>query len=198
MWMASIPGSVAGAVAEFWYFGDYWSPPLLAGVGEISPEDFLFGFAIAGVSVAIEDVLLGTRNAHIGPRRMSAFFTVIAANVAALAVFSTMLGYNSVLVSEAMFLASAGVIVTVRRDLFLPTLRSGVLTIAVVLPAYVLLFYWLFPDYWYTHWIMASAFWRSVMILHIPLVEILWYFSWGCLAAALVNCTAGTRKVTVR
>ena len=195
MWQASIPGAIAGALAEMWYFADYWRPPTMLGIGVIAPEDFLVGFAVTGVAVALYDVVCGTKNVPSLPPRKKGLIAMLVAGLAALLIFSNVLGYNSCLVSEAMFLLLALWIVMVRRDLWKVALGSGLLTAIAALPAYIVLFGWLFPNYWDTYWLLENPFWRSLVWYHIPLTEILWYASWGFLAGVLQNYTHGTKKV---
>lgn len=196
MWKASIPGALAGALAEVWYFTDYWRPPTVFGVGVIGPEDFLVGFAVTGVAVAAYDVVFGTKNVPAFPQRKGGFWLLFLAGLAMLLIGSNVLGMNSCMVSEAAFVLLALIIVVLRPDLLRVSLLSGALTALAALPAYLVLFGWLLPDYWDTYWIIDSPFWRSLVIWHIPLTEILWYFTWGCLAGVLQSFVGGTAKAS--
>ncbi|HRA74143.1 MAG TPA: hypothetical protein PLB11_15120, partial [Flavobacterium sp.] len=52
----SLFGGFAGFIAEYWYFKDYWHPYSIIGRKIISPEDFIFGFTITGISVVVCDI----------------------------------------------------------------------------------------------------------------------------------------------
>jgi len=59
---ASLLGGLAGLIAEFWYFRDYWRPPSLFGQKIISLEDFLFGISVWAVwSALVMNLLRGRK-----------------------------------------------------------------------------------------------------------------------------------------
>src|SRR5258706_14284145 len=56
-----LAGGLAGLISEIWFFRDYWRPPTLLGVAHISPEDFLFGFAIGALAAVVYPALTRRR-----------------------------------------------------------------------------------------------------------------------------------------
>lgn len=192
MGRASIFGGIAGVLAEIWYFRDYWRPPTVFGVGIPGPEDFIVGFAITGLSIAAYDVLFRTHNVVVHGTHPKWPFMVTL--LIGLVLLSDVLGYNSCLVSEALFAVFALAILWKRPDLWKVSVVSGLATLLAALPAYLILFGWLLPDWWDTYWILENTFWRSLVIWHMPVSELLWYATWGCFAGIFQNYVHGTMK----
>lgn len=190
----SIIGAIAGALAEFWYFQDYWQPPTLTGIATLSPEDFLIGFALAGLGVAIPDVALRTRDVPGAIAHRGIFFLLFFLGLASLLIWSTWLSYNSVIVSEIAFALCAAVMLLLRPDLWKAALISGVLLGTIGFVLYFLLFTWMAPHYWQQHWLLAKHPLFGGTLLRVPLTEIAWYTSWGILAAVIPGFVQGTVK----
>jgi len=76
LFKASLFGGIAGLLAEFWYFKDYWHPPSLLGQSVILIEDVLFGFFITGVAATIYDFIFTLRFIQIEKKR-KIFFGIL-------------------------------------------------------------------------------------------------------------------------
>ncbi|MDY6934933.1 MAG: lycopene cyclase domain-containing protein [Spirochaetota bacterium] len=192
---ASIGGGFAGLIAEVWYFVDYWQPPSLAGVSSVSIEDFLFGFCITGIAVSIFDVTFCKKIRDEAKDRKGVFFILFLCGLISLLVFNNWLGINSIFVSSMAFIVISVIMILIRRDLFLPSIISGILTVIVIIPIYLLLYNWLSPDYWMRYWLLYDTEYGITVLGNIPVTEIIWYFSWGCLAGAGYDFASGKIKV---
>lgn len=73
----SLIGGVAGLIANFWYFRDYWRPPSLFGNTVISIEDFLFGFLITGIATSIYDTVFNRKYVKKHKKRKKIFWEFI-------------------------------------------------------------------------------------------------------------------------
>jgi lycopene cyclase-like protein len=191
MLKVSLVGAGAGLVSELWYFRDYWRPPVLGGVARPSVEDALFGFAVAGVAFAAHKVAFRRELAPGAPRRYPVAAGLGLAGLAALVACTLVLGMNSIFVTSAAFVLSAGVMVAMRPDLLRPALESAALLVAAMLPIYLALFDAVSPAYWNRYWLLRDTRWGVLVLGNIPLTEILWYASWGALAGIAYEFTTG-------
>lgn len=193
MLLTSIFGAIAGLLAELWYFRDYWKPISLNGEGTMSIEDAMMGFAIVGISTALYDVVSKQKDVETNAEHKQTFLALLAMGSLLMMLGTNMLGWNSVIVSEIIFLLTAAAIVWVRQDLLIPCLLSGVLLTILMMPIYLLIFKGISPSYWQQHWLLAGTPLGKTM-LSIPITEIVWYFSWGCLGGIVHNFVEGTSK----
>ena len=193
---ASFLGGLAGLIANFWYFKDYWQPPSLLGHSVISIEDFLFGFVITGVAVAIYDITFTARNIQQEKSRKGFFGILFLLGTISLLIFNNWLGFNSIFVSSFAFIIFSVVIVLIRKDLLMPSIVSGILTVLIITPIYAIIFNWVSPEYWASYWLLAETKFGVTVLGNIPATELLWYFSWGCLAGIGYDFASGTKKVT--
>lgn len=194
---ASTVGGFAGVIAEFWYFKDYWQPPSLLGNTTISIEDFLFGFAVTGIAVSVYDVVFRRSNTREFKRGIKLFLLLFLIGVVSLLVFSNWLKINSVFVSSFAFIFFSIVMMILRKDLVIPSFMSGILMVVMITPIYLMLYDWLSPDYWDKYWLLQNTSFGITVLGNIPITEIIWYFSWGCLAGAAYNFVSGEKKIAL-
>lgn len=187
LWVAA-----AGPVAEYWHFQDYWHPPLIWNIGPVAPETLLFGFGIGGICAGLYPVLHGAtiRKARF-PSRWKEFSMMILAFVLALIVFSGSLRVNSIIVVSAVFLACAAFIVWRRRDLFLPSLLTGIESAALIVPIYWMFLY-LAPEFLSNYWVLWNMPMGVTILFGIPFTEIIWFFCWGCFMGVIYHFVTGT------
>lgn len=187
LWVAA-----AGPVAEFWHFQDYWHPPLIWHIGPVAPETLLFGFGIGGICAGLYPVLHGAtiRKARL-PSRWKEFSMMILAFILALILFSDGTHVNSIIVVSAVFLACAAFIAYRRRDLFLPSLLTGIESAALIVPVYWMFLY-LAPEFLSKYWLLWNTPIGVRIFFGIPLTEIVWFFSWGCFMGGIYHFVAGT------
>ena len=196
IWKVSLVGGLAGLLSEYWYFVDYWQPPTIVRIGRFAPEDFLFGFAITGVCACVYDLVTRTRDAPTSlPSRKKAVAVMFLCGIVLLAIGTNLFHINSILVSSSAFLLFAAIVVCMRRGLLIPCVLSGTAGITMILPVYALLFNVLAPHYWDTYWLLSGSPLDVRILGNIPGTEMLWYFSWGCLAGVLHPFARGLKKV---
>ncbi len=189
-------GGILGLISEFWYHADYWNPNTIIGHSRISIEDFLFGFLIASIGASIFDVVMKKKlvKSFNNEFLYTAIFSV--SGIASLILFSNILKINSIFVSSLTFLIISAIIIAKRRDLLKPSLVSGILLTALMIPIYLILFTVMFPDFWQKNWQLANTEFGATL-LGIPLTELLWYFSWGCLSGIGYDFMFGLKKDSV-
>ncbi len=185
-------GGAAGLIAELFYFRDYWRPPSLVGVAKISPEDFVFGFAITAIGLIAYPVLTRTAFCKSAfPSRMKVFGCFVIFALTSLIIFNIVLKINSIFVSSANFLILAVIIILMRRDLLKPALVSAALVTVFILVIYIGLFDFLSPEFWDKYWLLANTRSGLTILGNVPITEIIWYFTWTLLASTLYPFVTG-------
>jgi len=198
MLKVSVIGGLAGFIAEYWYFKDYWHPPTLMGQSIISIEDFLFGFTIMGIAVSIYEFAFSIKKEPLYKNRRRLFGHMFLVGILCLTLFNVVLGINSIIVSCAVFVTFTIFILFLRHDLVLQAIASGVLTVVVVLPIYALLFNVINPDYWDSYWFLARTKLGVTVLGNIPVTELSWYFTLGSFAGAAHSFASGRGRVKVQ
>jgi len=191
-----VVGGVAGLLSELFYFRDYWRPPTTLGIAKISPEDFVFGFAITACSVIIYPVITRQRfGLYDGPNKIKTYLLFFTGGVLSLLTFNLGLGINSIFVSSALFLTFAVIIVYLRPDLLLPAVLSAVVLTALIVVTYMVLFNSLFPEFWDKYWLLANSKWGIMIFGNVPVTEMLWYFSWILFASVSYPFVSGKKFI---
>jgi len=192
---ASIAGGFAGLIAEFWYFKDYWQPPSILGKHTLSIEDFLFGFFITGIAVSAYDAIFIAKNVQQEKSRKLFFCLLFLLGIVSLLVFNNLLGFNSIFVSSFAFIFFSIIMIAVRKDLLISSIMSGALVVIIIIPIYAIMFNFISPEYWNTYWLLTDTKFGITILGNIPVTEILWYFSWGCLAGIGYDFAYGNKKI---
>ena len=193
----SLIGGVAGLIANFWYFRDYWRPPSLFGNTVISIEDFLFGFLITGIAASIYDTVFNKKYVKKYKKRKKFFGNLFLIGVIILFIFNNWLGINSIFVSSFAFLGFSIIIISIRKDLIIPSIVSGLLVTLIIIPIYIILFNYISPTYWDKYWLLANTSFGIEVLGNIPVTELIWYFTWGCFAGISYDFVSGSEKVKV-
>ncbi len=194
-----ILGGVAGILAEFFYFKDYWRPPSLMGTATISPEDFIFGFAIAAFSFVAYMWLFRakfTQPSH--PPRRTLYPLFFIGCLAAMLLFNLYLGINSIFVSSAVFLLFAAAMFFMRPDLIKAGMYSALIVTIFICAVYVLLFDVISPHFWDNYWLLSGTKWGVTVLGNVPLTEVLWYASWSLFAGIVYPFASGRAIHTER
>ena len=183
-----------GWVSEIWYFEDYWQPPTTAGVGQFSIEDGLSAFFIVSLSITLFDVFFTEENIKNQKKRVPAFTFLLILGISLMAIFSSLLKFNSIFVTGFACYFVTGIILMMRPDLWFPALLSGILNALLFILIYIVLFNIIFPEFWKTHWLLNKTQYNLTILGNIPLTEVLWYNSWGTLAGCLYDFAGGYSK----
>ena len=190
----SIIGGLAGIISEFWYFKDYWDPPSLLGNTKFLLEDFLFGFAFTGIAATIYKVVFRKESKDIIIKgRKKLFFIFFVIGIFSLLLFNNLLKINSIFVSSFTVLIFSLIIILIRRDLIFQSIMSGILSLLIIIPIYVLIFNLISPTFWDKYWLLANTTFGAKVIGNIPLTELHWYFSWGCFAGIAYDFYHGSK-----
>lgn len=195
MLKTSVMGGLAGLIAEYWYFQDYWHPPTLLGQTVISIEDFLFGFTVTGLSVSIYEMVFAVSMIKTETNRKKLFGLLFLTGVAAMMIFNIGFKVNSIVVSCCCFLFFTAIMTALRPDLIKQALLSGLLMLCVIIPVYTILFDVLNTDYWDTYWLLANTRLGVTIMGQIPVTELCWYFSWGSMAGIAHSFASGSVRV---
>jgi len=179
-----ILGGIAGLLAEFFYFKDYWRPPSLLGTATISFEDFIFGFAITALGFAVYPWLFKAKfTKRLHPSRYRLYLLFFVGALVALLFFNLYLGINSIFVSSAVFLLFTAVILFMRPDLVRVGAYSALIVTTFMAMIYVLLFDIISPSFWAHYWLLANTKWGVTLLGNVPLTEMAWYATWTVFAS---------------
>jgi len=187
-----IIGGIAGLPADLFYFRDYWRPPTVFGVARISPEEFVFGFAITALSVIAYLLLTKSSFVQAGrPNRKKRYFEFFLGGVMTVFIFNVGLGINSIFVTSFVFIILAGIILFERNDLIIPAFCSVVAVTALMIVVYVILFDVVSPQFWNKYWLLTNTKWGVTFLGNVPLTEMLWYVSWVLFASVSYPYASG-------
>jgi hypothetical protein len=193
MLRVSFVGGIAGLLAEYWYFRDYWRPPTLLGEGVYSPEDFIVGFALFGIP-GYAHLVFTRREIDFDKqdkRKNKDFIFLFFLGLASLMIFNVVLGFNSGIVTVITFILLSVSIWVQRPDLIHVSLKSATLMLVLIACIYHLLFNILFPEFWVKYGLLEGTLLEKKWY-NIPVSELCWYFSWGMLAGTFRAYRNGT------
>lgn len=176
--ISSTVGGFAGILAEIWYFTDYWQPVSIAGKGKFSLEDFLAGFAIAGVAVTIYDFLFQKKNEYTFKPQKKMLAVMFLVGLAAVSWLPNQFGLNTIVVSIAVAAAFGLIILILRRDLLSTWIWSGLIMTVFSVLIYAILFGMLSPDFW-SQVLLTKDIPIFPFLGGAPATEPLWFLAWG-------------------
>ncbi len=161
---------------------DYWRPSFIFG-NIIGPEDFIFAFAIGGISVAL--IKLVWQRINLPEKFQIDYWWIVAFYVIVATVMiggNILLGFNSMDAAIVGMLLVGMSMIVFRPKLLFPSLINGIVLFILALISYqvFLLFY---PQTVVTWWMISNL--TGVFIWGIPIEEILFYFAWGFLVLPL-------------
>ena len=191
----SLFGGFAGFIAEYWYFKDYWHPYSIIGRKIISPEDFIFGFTITGISVVVCDIFFKTKDQDFVVNSKKIFGMMFLIGVGSLFLFNIFLGYNSIFVSSITFIILTLYMLSKRSDLLKEAFFSGLFVLIILFAVYHILFNLIFLDFWDKCWLLANTKYGITIYGNIPLTEMIWYFTWGSFSGVAYNFASGKKKI---
>ncbi len=185
----SIILSPIGSLSEIWYLKDYWKPDTILS-SSTAIEDFMFTFSLCGISFAIYKVAFGYKFAEERKHKRRLWLPIIflAVVINGLTIFSSYLGYNSVVVSSILFVFISIYIWYMRTDLIFPSLVSGLLLLAVFIVIYKIMDF-LYPNL-ITQWCLNCNP-SGLFIYGINIEELAWDFTWGMVGGVIYEVVSG-------
>jgi hypothetical protein len=183
MLRVSFAGGIAGLLAEYWYFRDYWKPPTLLGEGVYSPEDFIVGFALFGIPCYAHLVMTRRSIDYEKENKVKnkQFIILFFIGLSSLMLFNVLLGLNSGIVSILTFTFLSFTIWVQRPDLIHVSLKTAFFMLFLIGFFYYLLFNIFFPEFWVKYGLLEGTLLEKKWY-NIPVSELFWYFTWGLLA----------------
>ena len=180
---------------NMWFRIDYWNPPELFFFHIMSIEDVLFSIGSTGISVTIYDALFTKEQVKTEKSRKKLSVLFIPIIIISFFFLHGYLKLNSMFMWAIPFIVLAIIVVIIRKDLIIPSIISGILSMLIAIPIYIILFNYISPEYWDKYWFLNGTKYETSILGNIPLMELLWYFSWGCFSGVMYDFAKGTTKV---
>lgn len=204
MLILSLLTAIAGPLSEYWYFQDYWRPPLflrLPFIGGI--EDLVFGFAIGGIGSFVYEALFIKWLCFCEKKKLAhqTFLLLFP-----LIIFSSMLVFNNLLKLNSIFASSLGmliagvIILLFRKDLVQNAVFSGLLVSLIMFIIY-LVPQLIFPQahaFLPKAWLLYGTDLGFLIFGHIPATEMIWAFSWGFAWGPFYEFISGARTISLK
>lgn len=165
---------LAGIVSEYFFFGDYWKPPLVLQFGSFGGiEDFLFGFTAGGIGTWLPRSLLHAKLSEKRVTKRIWIFPLIAI-LQFLVLFVFQGQVNSIVLSSIGLLLPAIIIFALRKDLIYQGIIGAFLggTILILIEGVLLRF--LAPNYLEQYFLLHDK--GFVLLGTFPITEFVWGF----------------------
>jgi len=173
--MSILSGLVNPIATYLWWTKDWWQPPsIIHGVS--APEDILFGFLFGGICAVVYESFFKKKlvNTEV-PHQKGFIFFVVFTLVACAFLFSFIKFNSPTAIVIAMFLTALGLL-SVRKDLIRSSLYSGVLTLLISLPFY-LVAYFLSPEWSAVTYKFGTL--SGITVYGFPIEEFIFWFFYG-------------------
>ncbi|HCM51585.1 TPA: hypothetical protein DIS56_00400 [Candidatus Saccharibacteria bacterium] len=175
------------------FLHDYWHPTYtlpLWSFGGI--EDFIYGFFIVGIASVVYEELFGKKFVKRKGRKKSfSRFVLPALALYGLAFYLPVyLGLPSIYAALFSFAVLASVIVSIRHDLLMDALVSGLVVGSLTLLGFIL-FLKIYPAVVNRFWDLDGV--NSFSFIGIPLGELLWAFGLGAASGPVYEFFVGQR-----
>lgn len=191
-WFSLVFGILGVIFSGYWFIIDWWHPVTITGT-KVGIEDFLLGFDLTGIVMAIyafffkKTIVITSSISYnklisIGLLVCSYFFIVYI--LIFLFHFQTFYSVYiaSVFASIVMFIY--------RRDLLLPGITTGVLMVVCTIPIYWIIIFvspqWIQLTYNFNHL-------SGMLITGIPIEEIVFFFLWSMFVGTFYEFWSGAK-----
>ncbi len=190
--------AIPATLSELVFAHDYWRPPVVLGLTQLSLDDFVFILGVvitAGIAypVCARKVYSGAK--HPTYWRVYALFVVIS--LVALVAEAFDVGINSVVLISGLFVIFTAIMLYVRPDLAKASLLSGVGGVAFMAILYVIFFDVITPHWWDNYWLLAHTRLGAQVLGNVPVTELAWYFSWFMFASISFPFVEGREFATM-
>lgn len=183
---------ILGVFSEYFFFQDYWIPPLIFKIGKFGGlEDFLFGFVAGGIGTAIYDVVFHKRLRKKNNPHYWIIPLILFSEFLSMLIFSNHI--NSIYASAIGYILPAIIIVATRRDLFIETVFSALIVGGMlVFFESILLFFApnYLPDYFLLHG-------KVNLIGLAPITELIWGMAFGALIGTFYEFDLGEEIINL-
>lgn len=179
MWRYSLFGACLWPIAELRYLRDYRNHPSLMWHGIISVEDFLFGFAITGISAICYDLYTTSYRQVSYIPHPKILYMICLWSVVAMIVWVNILSINSIFISSGIFFVSMCIILIIRPDLLYRAMISMILILVLIMPLYIILFERITIWYRQSYRLMYQTKRGLLLFGSIPWTEFLRYTTWA-------------------
>jgi hypothetical protein len=172
---------ILGMLFQFVYSIDWWHPLNILGT-KIGLEDFLFGFAVAGIaSVIYEEIFhkkIKLRKVNNKTKNLQNKNFILISAALAIFFFGSfyLLGFNSFYSSIFAFIISTSYIYIKRNDLIYESIISGALLMIISFIAFIV------PEFITPGWINSAWYLQNlsgIIILHAPIEDLIWFLLAG-------------------
>lgn len=186
MLLLSFASAIFGPLSELIYFKDWWQPVTLSG-SVFSIEPILFGFCIGGIASVIYEEVFGKKlyrdsKKLIDFKKGKKIFMLELLGISLLFGLFFIFNLNSLLSTIIAFGAVTIIILYHRKDLFIPSVLSGVLVCLIASIVYSTL------NIITPNWVDHFLFFRNtprLIIGGIPIDDLIWYFGVGMMLGPL-------------
>lgn len=187
--MSVLCAAISPIASYLWWNKDWWQPPSILSVGGVSaPEDILLGFLFTGVSAVIYDFAFKKNLRHTAVSHTNAFvFLIVTSLVVCAALFSLIKVTSFTAITIAMVLATVGIL-SVRRDLIRSSLYSGLLTLLVAFPFYILI-YIMSPGWSVVTYKFGTL--SGMTVYGFPIEEFIFWFFYGLVIGPIYEYAKG-------
>ena len=184
-----------GVIDDIWFRLDYWNAPEILFKYPIALEDILFAFVTTGIAISIYDAIFTKEQLIFYKKKTKVTLSFFPIIIVCFILLNNVLGLNSMYMWAIPIFIIAVIIIFFRKDLLIPSLVTAILLTLIVIPIYMLLFNVFAPNFWDTYWFLADTKHGITIFGNVALLELLYYFSYGCLAGIIYDYTKGTKKI---
>lgn len=187
--------AVPFGITHLWFRIDYWQPPELLFLYIISLEDMLFGFVSTGIGISIFDALFTEKQVKLVKDRKKIALSFFPLIILSYFILKNGFDVNSMFMWVTPMILATVVVLVIRKDLLIPSLISALILTLFAVIIYVILFNYVSPKFWDTYWLLADTKYGITFFGNVPLLELLWYFSYGLITGVMYDFAKGTKKI---
>lgn len=193
---AGVIGMICGSLSELWLKFDYWQPQSVLNSENTIIEDFVCGFFITGVSCTLHHWLFNRKVVKISKTKYVTAIQFFLSGVVITALLTNQFAINSMLSFSIVFLLLSALIIVKHQKYFVQSIKNGIVLAFMSFVIYYILFCIIFPGFWYT--VLKKGNDQSGLLFFntFPMVEILWYFSWGVFSNIFYDYIGNYEKVS--
>jgi hypothetical protein len=160
----------------------------------ISIDDILFAFITTGIGVTLFDALFTEKQVKKEKSRTKTLWISSILVLISWYILREIIEINSMFMFALPVLIATIIFVFMRRDLLIPSIVTTLLFTTIAIVVYIILFNYLLPKFWSKYWFLWGKEYGWTVFGNVPVLELLWYFSWASLSSILYDFGKGTKK----